>query len=267
MTTQTIKRGVNLKSVALPAEHGGWGFLLEPILLGLIVAPSGWGLLFGIGMLAAFLIHQPIKITAKDWLKHRHTDRTALAEKFMLAYGASAGLILIVVAQNKSSDFLIPLVIALPLMALQFAYDLRNDSRDLIPELAGGVALGAIAASVAILGGWDRNPALILWGLLAARTIPSILYVRARLRLEKSKPADFLSSHLTHGLAVLMAGGLAATDQTHWLSVVIMLVLFLRAAWGLSEYRTPAKRAAIIGMQEMGYGVFTVVVIGLGYLA
>ncbi|VAV92581.1 Putative membrane-spanning protein, partial [hydrothermal vent metagenome] len=30
---------VNVRSIALPTEHGGWGFTLEPILLGLLVAP------------------------------------------------------------------------------------------------------------------------------------------------------------------------------------------------------------------------------------
>ncbi|MBZ0296495.1 MAG: YwiC-like family protein [Anaerolineae bacterium] len=43
MTAQesvSTERRPNLRSVALPAEHGGWGFLIEPILLGLLVAFS-----------------------------------------------------------------------------------------------------------------------------------------------------------------------------------------------------------------------------------
>ena len=31
---------VPLKSVALPTEHGGWGFTLEPLLLGLLLSPG-----------------------------------------------------------------------------------------------------------------------------------------------------------------------------------------------------------------------------------
>ena len=42
-----------LRSVALPTEHGGWGLTLEPVLLGLLVAPSVAGLAIG-G--AAFLV-------------------------------------------------------------------------------------------------------------------------------------------------------------------------------------------------------------------
>lgn len=265
MSAQVVKRSINLKSVALPAEHGGWGFLLEAMVLGLIVAPSAMGLLFGVAMLAAFLIHQPLKITVKDWLKQRRTERTQLAEKFVLGYGLTALLLLIAVWQASGTGFFIPLLIALPLMAVQFFYDVQNDSRELVPELCGGVALGAIAASVAILGDWEHNPALILWLLLAARTIPAILYVRARLRLERGKPADLVSAWITHGIALALVTGFWIADQTHLLSVLIMLVLLLRAGWGLSAYRTPAKRPAIIGFQEIFYGFLTAVLIGIGY--
>lgn len=34
---------VRLKSIALPVEHGGWLFVLEPVLLGLLVVPSAGG--------------------------------------------------------------------------------------------------------------------------------------------------------------------------------------------------------------------------------
>jgi hypothetical protein len=43
--TSRAHRGakLNLKSVALPVEHGGWGMLGEPLLLALLVAPSWAG--------------------------------------------------------------------------------------------------------------------------------------------------------------------------------------------------------------------------------
>ena len=39
-TQSRAKNGVRLKTIVLPAEHGGWGLLFEPIALGLLVAPS-----------------------------------------------------------------------------------------------------------------------------------------------------------------------------------------------------------------------------------
>lgn len=41
MTDTSAARTVKLRTVALPAEHGGWGFLFEPIVLGLLLAPTG----------------------------------------------------------------------------------------------------------------------------------------------------------------------------------------------------------------------------------
>ncbi|MCB0162365.1 MAG: YwiC-like family protein, partial [Caldilineaceae bacterium] len=54
------------RSIALPTEHGGWGFLLEPLLLGRLVAPSAAGLLLLVATVAAFLLRQPLKIVLVD---------------------------------------------------------------------------------------------------------------------------------------------------------------------------------------------------------
>jgi hypothetical protein len=79
-----------IRSVALPAEHGGWGFLIEPIILGLLVAFSGMGILLGLSAFGVFLIHQPLKIVIKDRMKGNRPPRTILAERFALGYGALA---------------------------------------------------------------------------------------------------------------------------------------------------------------------------------
>ena len=38
MSATAASQRVRLKSIALPPEHGAWGFLLEPLLAGLIAA-------------------------------------------------------------------------------------------------------------------------------------------------------------------------------------------------------------------------------------
>ncbi|NND04465.1 MAG: hypothetical protein HKN91_16945, partial [Acidimicrobiia bacterium] len=37
----------SLRAVAVPTEHGGWSLTLEPVILGLIVAPTGSGVALG----------------------------------------------------------------------------------------------------------------------------------------------------------------------------------------------------------------------------
>ena len=64
----TTTPSVRLKAIALPPEHGAWGFLLEPIVLGLLVAPS----------LAVFLT--PVAITTSST-----SNRAAIAWRVTMA--------------------------------------------------------------------------------------------------------------------------------------------------------------------------------------
>src|SRR5512136_2263107 len=57
---------VPLKAVALPAEHGGWGFLAEPVILGLVLAPSAAGVCLALAALAAFLARHPLRLLLLD---------------------------------------------------------------------------------------------------------------------------------------------------------------------------------------------------------
>ena len=75
---------VRLKAVALPAEHGGWGMLGEPILLGLLVMPSWAGTGVGLIALGAFLARHPSKLAIADRRRGPRVARTAVAERYVL---------------------------------------------------------------------------------------------------------------------------------------------------------------------------------------
>jgi hypothetical protein len=55
-----------LRSVALPAEHGGRSLTLEPGLLGLLIAPGPAGVCIAAGAMVAFLVRTPLKVVAID---------------------------------------------------------------------------------------------------------------------------------------------------------------------------------------------------------
>ena len=74
--------GVRIRSVALPAEHGGWSLLLEPIVLGLILAPTLPGLFLSLAATGAFLARHPFKLAVGNWRGNRRSARTAVAERF-----------------------------------------------------------------------------------------------------------------------------------------------------------------------------------------
>ena len=266
MHSTAVSPPVRLRSVALPVEHGGWSFLVEPLALGLLVAPSAAGAALALSATGMFLARHPLKLAWGDRQRGRRYMRTRLAERFMLLYGgvAAAGLAL-AIALARSGDMLVPLLIAAPAMLIQLAFDLTNNSRHVLPELTGPAGLAAFGASIALAEGWTLAPALALWALLAVRAIPAILYVRARLRLEREQPdapiASALLAHLTGLLAALALNGARLAPT---LAVIAMGILTVRAAHGLSRYRRPAKPKTI-GFQELGFGVLTVLLVALGY--
>jgi len=262
--SEKTKPKVQIKSIALPSEHGGWGFLIEPISLGLLVAFSWQGALLALAATGVFLIHQPLKIATKDRLKGRRPPRLVWAERFVVGYGLLAIVPMLILLATASPAFLVPIACAVPFALIQLAYDARNKSRQLVPEVCGAAALAMIAPSVALLGGWQLGTAIVLWIILTIRAAAAILYVRSRIRLKIGKPTAPHIVWLAHAVALIAMVGLAAAGLAPWLAAIAFGVLLIRALLGLSRYRKdhPIK---VIGFQELGYGLMTVIVVAAGY--
>lgn len=255
---------IPLKSIALPAEHGGWGFLFEPILLGLLVAPSAAGGWLSVGALGAFLARHPLKLALNDLLRRRRSPRLGPALGWAAGYGVVTGAGFGLAFLARDARLFLPLLAAAPLAMIQLHYDARNRGRDLVPQSLGALAPGALASAVLMAGGWPLAPALLPWLLLALKSAASILYVRARLRLDRGSAADRLSAWISHGVAVSIMGGLALAELGPWLAVAAFGVLTLRALVGLSALRRPVRPQSV-GFQEIGYGLLTVLLLAAGY--
>jgi hypothetical protein len=256
---------VALKSIAVPNEHGAWGFLLEPALLALLVAPGGPGVLLVLGATAALMAQHPLSLALADRRRGRAYPRTRLAWAFALGYGA-LGLLAVVaaVAWLGRVDVLLGVLLAAPLALVQLTYDARNAGRELLPELAGASAIGALATVVAMAGGWALGPALLLWVVLVARTVPSIVYVRTRLRLEYGRPVDVRPAVSLAAAALALVAALAALSPLPALAVPPFLVLLVRAVVGVSPRRRPTK-AKFIGLRELAFGSLVVVGVAAGF--
>ena len=257
-------RGIRIRPVALPAEHGGWGLLCEPIVLGLLLAPSLAGLFLSVAAVGAFLARHPFKLAVYDWRRGRRTPRTALAERFAMLYVCVATLGLVLAIKSGGVGFLLPLLFAAPIAIIQLLYDSVGRSRTLPAELAGSISIGAVATAIAIAGGWPRPMAFGLWVILAARTVPTILYLRARLRHLHRKPASPRVVIIVHLLASLMVFGLALAGVVPFLAVAALVILLLRAAIGFSESGKPVT-AKKLGLRELGFGAMTVLAVVLGH--
>jgi hypothetical protein len=264
MAPTTTTSHVRLKAIALPPEHGAWGFLLEPIVLGLLVAPSLAGGFLALAVVGAFLIRHPLKLAVADWQRRKRYARTVLAERVLLAYGALSVIGLVLAVFLAGWEIMLPLLMALPLVLAMLASYVQNRGRDLIPELAGASALAVTASGIALAGDASAPTAFALWVILNARNLPSILYVRARLRLEKEKPFARTPVFWANTIAVITLLALVLLELAPLLALLALLILFARAMYGLSPSRRRV-RTQTIGFLEMAYGLLVVIATALGY--
>ncbi len=249
--------GVSLRLIVLPNEHGSWSFLGEPILLGLLVAFSPAGFAVALAAVFAFLARQPLKLFVSDQQRGKiyprtHAARLAFAVLAVAAAGSLGAALLL-----GEWRLLWAVVAAAPLAALAVAFDLGKRSRDLAAELAGAVALGAVATAIALSEGLPGPRAFALWAVLAARTLPTILFVRARLRLEKGQPYRSAPVHGSHAAAILAALLLEHARVLPQAVVWAMVLLAARAAYGLTPWR-PRWKPWQLGISEIVFGVITV---------
>jgi hypothetical protein len=252
------------RSIAIPNEHGGWMFLLEPALIGLGAAFTAPGLFLALAALGAFLTRHPLKLALDDYLKRRSVPRTLWAIRFAALYALCAGAAFVAAFYTAQHSFLLPLLLAAPLALAQIYLDAHKRSRDLTAELTGAIAMGALAACALLLAGWDIKLAFAAWVIVILRAMTSILYVRARLRLERNTLISPLPAWASHVVALFVIGGLAYLRLVPALAVVAVLLWGIRALIGLSSLRRPA-RAQIVGIHETLLGLVTVALVVTGY--
>ena len=255
--------GINLRSVALPVEHGGWGMLGEPLLLGLLLAPSraGWGV--ALASVAAFLAHHPAKLVLADWCRRSPQRRTNVALGFVFLYG-SAAVVGLGLAAGGHPGWWMPLAAATPIAIVQLAFDARLQGRQLLPELLGAVALGSVVAAQMRAAGLPLGLSLAAWAVLAAKAAGAILYVRARLRYDRGLAPNRAAAVASHVGGFLLALALARAGDAPWLAVAAFVLLLARAVYGLSRHHRRV-RPQVVGLQEMAFGFAFVFLLAIGY--
>ena len=259
-----VQRPVRVRAIALPVEHGSWGFVLEPLVAGLIVAFSPAAPFIAVMVMGAFLSRQPLKIFFADRMAKRDLPQTAVAFKYALLYASVAAIGFLGTLYFAPAKTFLPLAAVAPLAALQIYYDASRKSRELLPELTGAVSAASTAAILALADNWTYASAAALWAVFAARTIPSILYVRNRLRLEKGKTFSQLIPFTAHLLALIVVSVLAYFNFSSIPVVAIFAFLLVRGSIGLSSYRKKIK-AMRIGIWEVVYGTLVVISVVVGY--
>jgi len=254
----------DFRSVALPAEHGGWSLTLEPALLGLLVEPSWAGLAIGLAALLAFLTRTPLKIALVDRHRRRLLARTRLARRVAALELVALALLIWLAFVLAEEPFLWPLAMAAPLVLLELWYDIRSRSRRLVPELAGSVGVASVAAVIVLSGGGADRLAAGLWCVAAARAVAAISLVRVQLRRSKGQPHTVW---LNDGFQLVALGAVLTGWLLDAVSIAGVIAIAVLALVHALLVRRPVPAIPILGAQQVVLGLAVVLTAGLGALA
>ncbi|MDO8389759.1 MAG: YwiC-like family protein [Actinomycetota bacterium] len=250
------------KQVAFPSEHGGWGLTLEPVLLGLLVAPSWAGAALGVAAFAAFLVRTPLKLAIGDRRRGQWQHRSRLAARIaggqllVLAACAAVG-----VRAAPDLRWVLPVAGAVPFVAVELWFDVRSRGRRLVPELCGAAGIAAVAAAIVLAGGGAGELAVGAWLVLAARSVGAIPFVRVQIRRMRHGVGS--RGHSDGAQAVALAIGAVAVVLDRRLAVGagwLAVLAVVQIVWVRRE-PTPPK---VLGIRQMALGIGLVLATSTG---
>lgn len=257
-------RRSTLRSVALPTEHGGWSLTIEPVVLALVVAWSWSGVLLGLAAVLAFVARTPVKIVLVDRWRGRHLDRTSTALRVVSVELAVLAVLVAGAALRAEEPFWAPVAVAAPLVLVELWFDMRSRSRRLLPELAGTIGIGSVAAAIVLADGGGRGLAVALWCVVAARSVAAITSVRHQVAHRHGHPPSTTVSDAAQLVAVALVVLGWIFGAVPFASVAAVAAV---AMLGLRAVRVPPPRPAVIGLQQMAIGLLVVVVTAVAVLA
>ena len=241
-----------------PKEHGSWSLVLEPIVLGLLVAPSTAGAWLSAAAVAGFLARRPLKIALREDDSRRALAATLTLALLLFAVVIAAACAL-AIADFSEPVWLLPSALA---GAVFLYFDSRNSGREAAAEIAGAAAFAALTPALAIAAHWPAAAAGTLGFVMLARSVPTVMFVRACVRGGKTGRYRPAPSLVAASLALLGGILFAVLGLTSIAVPLALAALLARAADRLVQ---PARRlqARMLGLQEVAFGAAYVVLLAL----
>ena len=252
---------MKLRSVALPPEHGSWNLALEPVLLGLLLAPSVPGVAAFIGVAAAFLLRRPLQVAVTSTFTLRRRAAVSIAIGYGLV-GAAAWSWVVLAAGPRP---LLTIAVAIPLAAGTLAAATRGRSRSAAADVAAATAFGVLGSAPLLAAGATLEVAALVAAIALLRSVPAVAYVRARVARERGRPSRVhkMGVVVAHAAAVvavlavasaLLAGSYPPGIAVPWSAAIPYAALLGRAVLGLAARRWPRSIRAV-GVLETLLGV------------
>jgi hypothetical protein len=251
------------RDVVWPKEHGSWSLALEPLALGLLVAPSWPGVWLGLAVAAAFFARRPLKSAVLD---PRPDRRLAAFGPLAVCIVGAVGCFGAALATGGTVwlPWLLPSSVA---GAIFLRFDLRSAGREEAAEIAGASAFAFMPAAIAALAGWPASAALSLAVVMGGRAVPTVMLVRASLRAAKTGVRRFAPAIVGADIALVVGLVLARAGLAPRTAAGLLALLAVRAValWRWSE--RGSVRARTLGIIEAVVGVGFVFATALAWRA
>lgn len=259
-------------TLRLPKEHGAWGMLYVPFLLGAFTAAAGAGRLVLLGLSTTFLFIG--RESVLGWWRARcRGRRDETGERLMWIYlglAAAFGAPLILFSHLYG---MIPLGLAAGgLLVWNAGQAARREERTIFTEVLGiiGLTLAAPTAYYVALGRWEPE-GLLLWALSAIYFGGSVFYIRLRVvaahrkRERESARIRWLCGGYYAVLAALLVVAVAI-GRANGLLLAAFAPAIARAFWHVVK---PPKRAILqrIGVLEIVYSAWFLIFAVLAFRA
>ncbi len=261
------------RHAALPPEHGSWGFLLGPLLIGLFAAGrcSAVSLYLVVAVLSAFLVRHPLTLVVKVY-SGRRSRETLPAAWFWIAIYATFGALHAAGLAIRGFGYLLYLALpGIPVILWHLRLISKRAERGqwlLEVAASGALALSAPAAMWVGLG-WPDPMGWLLWALTWAQSAAAIVYTYLRLAQRVLDRAPGLATRVRMGRSSLLLttctlgfvlglslGGILP----RWLFVPYA-VQWVEVLWGIARPAAGFKPQAIGYRQLAVHTLFTVLFI------
>ncbi len=255
-----MKNSIKINKIALPQEHGSWGFVLEPLILSISVYFSLNGLLIALAAFFIFLLHQPIKSLSK--FQNTNIAKAQLSLVFVTLYVLIVMFLLIIPLMMLPLSAFVPFGAAMLIMLGFLIYELKVKKKNFALELSAPASVDLLSLTILFANGASFTAAAAFFVLLLSRSVESAIYVHVSLERLKGKRVTDFALHLTNLAFALALILLVLLKTLPPLSLLAFAILILRS---YNIFNTGKLTVKGIGIKEFVYGALFVAINILGF--
>lgn len=233
-----------------PREHGSWSLAFEPVVFGLIAAPSAGGACLAVAVVAAFFARRPLRLV----FRAEDAAERAAAVGPLVALGALAAVAFSGAVWWGGLGWLGWLLPTAAMGAVFLYFDLHSAGREGVAEVAGAGAFACVPAAMAGAAGWEFAAAGALAVVMLGRAVPTVLTVRACLRAAKTGQRQPGAALVTSVVAIVAGVALMRSGLAPAAAAGLLALLALRTG-ALLVWPRPMWRARTLGMIETALGI------------